>query len=102
AHEGSLVGGHQRTIDVAGIGEEPAAVDGTDTVAEVGVDLLVRHLRKGNRSELRGSFFEILGGPEEDGIRSMAGCNGATKRAALDCGGRRDGATRHDASRALE
>src|ERR1035441_5357012 len=32
----------------------------------------------------------------------MAGCNGATKRTALSCSGRRDGAARHSASCTLE
>ena len=39
-HKGSLVSGYQRTVDVACIGEEPAAVDGGDAVADVGVKLL--------------------------------------------------------------
>ena len=74
ADKGSLVVGDERAIDVAGIGEEPAAVDGIDAVAEVGVELLGRRVHEGDRCVLRGSVFKIPGRPEEYGVRSMAGC----------------------------
>ena len=101
-HEGSLVIGHERAIDVHWIGEEAAAVHRADAVTEIGVELGIRRQGDCCRYELRGSVGKIVGWAGKNGIRSVTGGDCAAKRAG-GCGDARNiGAARHERRRALE
>src|ERR1035437_125284 len=62
-HEGRLILGNHRSVDVAGIVEEPCAVHIADAIAKAGVNFVDRGETDSRRYELRGSIHEVAPKP---------------------------------------